>query len=84
MEYFDVLNEYGEFTGNLVIYIESDKRIWYNTNVRKTNKEISIWVKKIYSDLELESNWTVKEFLTVQKEGEREVKRKWMKKILKK
>jgi hypothetical protein len=44
----------------------------YNTS----KQDISYHIKNIYNDLELNQNSTVKEFLTVQKEGNREVKRK--------
>lgn len=44
----------------------------YNTS----KQDISYHIKNIYNDLELDQNSTVKEFLTVQKEGNREVKRK--------
>ena len=44
----------------------------YNTS----KQDISYHIKNIYNDLELNQNSTVKEFLTVQKEGSREVKRK--------
>ena len=44
----------------------------YNTS----KQDISYHIKNIYNDLELNQNSTVKEFLTVQKEGDREVKRK--------
>lgn len=44
----------------------------YNTS----KQDISYHIKNIYNDLELNKNSTVKEFLTVQKEGNREVKRK--------
>ncbi len=45
----------------------------YNTS----KQDISYHLKNIYNDLELDKNSTVKEFLTVQKEGNREVKRKF-------
>lgn len=41
-----------------------------------SKQDISYHIKNIYNDLELNQNSTVKEFLTVQKEGNREVKRK--------
>ena len=44
----------------------------YNTS----KQDISYHIKNIYNDLELNQNSTVKEFLTVQNEGNREVKRK--------
>ena len=44
----------------------------YNTS----KQDISYHIKNIYNDLELNQDSTVKEFLTVQKEGNREVKRK--------
>lgn len=44
----------------------------YNTS----KQDISYHIKNIYNDLELDENSTVKEYLTVQKEGDREVKRK--------
>ncbi len=44
----------------------------YNTS----KQDISYHIKNIYNDLELNQNSTVKEFLTVQKEGNRKVKRK--------
>lgn len=44
----------------------------YNTS----KQDISYHIKNIYNDLELNQNSTVKEFLTVQKEGNREVQRK--------
>ena len=44
----------------------------YNTS----KQDISYHIKNIYSDLELNPNSTVKEILTVQREGDREVKRK--------
>lgn len=46
----------------------------YNTS----KQDISYHIKNIYNDLELNQDSTVKEFLTVQKEGNREVKRKTM------
>lgn len=44
----------------------------YNTS----KQDISYHIKNIYNDLELNQNSTVKEFLTVQKEKNREVQRK--------
>lgn len=44
----------------------------YNTS----KQDISYHLKNIYNDLELNQKSTVKEFLTVQKEGNRDVKRK--------
>ena len=44
----------------------------YNTS----KQDISYHLKNIFNDLELDQNSTVKEFLTVQNEGNREVKRK--------
>lgn len=44
----------------------------YNTS----KQDISYHIKNIYNDLELNQKSTVKEFLTVQNEGNREVKRK--------
>lgn len=44
----------------------------YNTS----KQDVSYHIKNIYNDLELNQNSTVKEFLTVQKEGNREVQRK--------
>ena len=41
-----------------------------------SKQDISYHIKNIYNDLELNQDSTVKEFLTVQKEGNREVKRK--------
>ena len=52
----------------------TQKVLWelYNTS----KQDISYHIKNIYNDLELNQDSTVKEFLTVQKEGNREVKRK--------
>jgi hypothetical protein len=40
-----------------------------------TKQNISLHIKNIYDEGELEANPTVKEYLTVQKEGNRNVKR---------
>lgn len=57
-----------------------DEDIWLTqnriANIYKTTQEnISMHIKNIYKDKELESNSTNKKFLLVKKEGSREVKR---------
>lgn len=58
----------------------SDEDIWLTQNqiaeIYKTTKQnISLHINNIYKDKELDINSTVKNFLTVQNEGNRQVKR---------
>lgn len=58
----------------------TDEDIWLTQNqlaeIYKTTQEnISMHIKNIYKDGELQDIWTNKKFLLVQKEGNREVKR---------
>ena len=60
----------------------SDEDIWLTQNqiaeIYKTTQEnISMHIKNIYKDGELENNSTNKKFLLVQNEGNRQVKRKY-------
>ena len=57
-----------------------DEDIWLTQNqiaeIYKTTQEnISMHIKNIYKDGELENSWTNKKFLLVQNEGNRQVKR---------
>lgn len=77
--------------GNIIIYqdedgktkvsvIFNDEDIWLNQNqiaqIYKTTQEnISMHIKNIYNDKELNSDSTNKKFLLVQNEGNRQVKR---------
>jgi hypothetical protein len=58
-----------------------DESVWLTQQLMaelfQTSKQnISYHIKRIYEENELAPEATVKDFLTVQKEGEREVKRK--------
>ncbi len=58
----------------------SDKTVWLNqAQLAKlfdtTKQNVSLHIKTIYKDGELDKNSTVKKFLTVQKEGKREISR---------
>lgn len=58
-----------------------DETVWLSQNelanlFQTTKNNISIHIKNIFEEKELSENSTVKEFLTVQKEGNRHIKRK--------
>jgi len=58
-----------------------DETVWLNQNqmvelFQSTKQNISLHIKNIYEEGELSENSTVKEYLTVQTEGKRQVKRK--------
>lgn len=77
--------------GNIIIYqdedgitkvsvIFNDEDIWLNQNqiaqiYKTTQQNISLHINNIYKDAELERKVTNKEFLLVQNEGNRQVKR---------
>ena len=76
---------------NMIIYISKDGQVKVDVNIQNedlwmsqdimaklygtTKNNISIHLKNIFNEGELEKNATVKKILTVQKEGTREVKR---------
>ena len=60
-----------------------DEDIWLTQNqiaeIYKTTQEnISMHIKNIYKDGELENKWTNKKFLLVQNEGNRQIKRNFI------
>ncbi len=72
---------YRDQNGNIKIDVRFDgNTVWLTQNAlaelfQTTKNNISIHVKNIFKEGELAQNATVKEFLTVQKEGNREVSR---------
>ena len=72
---------YNSADGKLNVQVRLDKEsVWLTqqdiTDLYQTSKQnVSYHIKEIYADGELEEAATVKEFLTVRKEGEREVSR---------
>ena len=76
-----ILYQPGEQSTMLEVRIEDDT-VWLTQAqmvelFNSTKQNISLHINNIFKELELKSESTVKEYLTVQMEGKRKVKRPW-------